>query len=680
MAEKIDFDLIVNKNGLDKALDSGIKKSDELKGILKTAIGVFGGNLITKGFDTLTGAVTDLIDVAKDSIRAAAEQEVAVNNLNSALSRAGVLTKETSKDLQDYASQLQNTSIFGDDAALNTLALLTSLTKLDKDGLKQATQATLDLASALNIDLNTASLLVSKAANGNVSAFSRYGIQIEQSASASQTFANTLTALSNQFGGAAQAKLNTYSGAVTALSNSYGDLFEPIGDVIVKNTDYIALINTAKDSINQLTGEIADNNGAYRDLASDGLFAAITATQIFLDGLDGITVVTKVVINSFEILGASINLTLIEPLKIAYDATLSLLKLIPILGDSFKDIENPLNSLSETLKGNLAVAIDDFSKSADENLFRSLSDGTAAFGDKVIEASEKVKLANQEIINSTNGRGSAEDDANAQTISARETLAAELLALQGNLVAEQNSIDEQNRQLQLEILGQRTEEDIAILTEAELAKNEAVYQAQLEKNKLIQDAQQRELADQKAYLERKTKDIQTIGASELNATKRINDQKLSDQQSFFATASSLASSQSKELAAIGKAAAIVNATIAGKEAIATSFRFGSSIGGPPLGFTFAGIAAAASASQIAQISGVQFEQGGVVGGTNGASVGPDNRQATIRDGEMILNADQQKNLIDMLNNGGGGGDIVIQVDSREIARAVRNQVKAGFVL
>ena len=45
-----------------------------------------------------------------------------------------------------------------------------------------------------------------------------------------------------------------------------------------------------------------------------------------------------------------------------------------------------------------------------------------------------------------------------------------------------------------------------------------------------------------------------------------------------------------------------------------------------------------------------YEDGGIVGGANGATVGPDNTTINARDGEMVLNAEQQKNLFDILSN------------------------------
>jgi hypothetical protein len=61
-------------------------------------------------------------------------------------------------------------------------------------------------------------------------------------------------------------------------------------------------------------------------------------------------------------------------------------------------------------------------------------------------------------------------------------------------------------------------------------------------------------------------------------------------------------------------------------------------------------------------------------------MGPDNTIATVRTGEMVLNANQQEKLFNMINSGGSGGDIVVQVDGREIARAVRSQVQQGYRL
>ena len=95
-------------------------------------------------------------------------------------------------------------------------------------------------------------------------------------------------------------------------------------------------------------------------------------------------------------------------------------------------------------------------------------------------------------------------------------------------------------------------------------------------------------------------------------------------------------------------------------------------GGPILGPIMAGLTAAAGAAQLAAIIGAKpqppsgFWQGGVVGGFGGASNGRDNTSAVVglREGEMVLNAQQQKTMFDAINSnnlgrGGFNGDIKI---------------------
>lgn len=83
------------------------------------------------------------------------------------------------------------------------------------------------------------------------------------------------------------------------------------------------------------------------------------------------------------------------------------------------------------------------------------------------------------------------------------------------------------------------------------------------------------------------------------------------------------------------------------------------------------LVAAAGAAELAAVIGNKpvppsgFASGGVVGGFGGASMGRDNTSAQVglREGEMILNAQQQKTLFDTIDGGrmGGGftGDIKI---------------------
>jgi len=444
MAEKLEFDLTVKNNQLDKALDSSTKKAVSLEGVLETALGVLGGGIAIKAFDALIGGFDSLIAIGKEAIDAAAAQEVATNNLNNALARQGNFTKEASADLLEYATALQKTTVFEDDAVIASAALLQSLTKLSAEGLKQGVSAAADFATVLGIDLETATRLVAKAAEGNTEAFKRYGVEIKKGSSDTESFANTIEALNKQFGGASAAQLNTYSGSLKALNNAYGDLLEPVGDIIVKNPIVVALFNQIKDSINEANTEVTGLIPQMQSLVKDGLIAASVASQILLDALDGLTITTKVLFGTFQNLSGLIGQTLIAPLELLIDSVIFLGSKIPGVGDAFEGLKNPLDGATESMNRLSAEGIEGIKNAADGNLFRDLSDGVDNFTVKVLDSSAAVSAAAaQDLKNNTDKKASAEQT-NADILKAQQAFQADILLLQQTSAAEQAAINESN--------------------------------------------------------------------------------------------------------------------------------------------------------------------------------------------------------------------------------------------
>ncbi len=90
---------------------------------------------------------------------------------------------------------------------------------------------------------------------------------------------------------------------------------------------------------------------------------------------------------------------------------------------------------------------------------------------------------------------------------------------------------------------------------------------------------------------------------------RLNEARLSSQSQFYGSLASLADSSNKELAAIGKAAAIAQATIDGVLAVQKALASAP----PPMNFALAAAAGVASAVNVAKIAGVGFAGGGYTG-------------------------------------------------------------------
>lgn len=138
---------------------------------------------------------------------------------------------------------------------------------------------------------------------------------------------------------------------------------------------------------------------------------------------------------------------------------------------------------------------------------------------------------------------------------------------------------------------------------------------------------------------------------ELALDKATADAKLSISASMFANLSSLMSSKSKGLFAIGKAAAISGALIKGYSAVLNSYEKGTAIGGPILGAAFAATAGIATAVQIDRIQGSQF-QGQA---HDGLDYVPKTGSYVLEKGEAVID----KGTSEKMRQGANGGSGVV---------------------
>ena len=224
----------------------------------------------------------------------------------------------------------------------------------------------------------------------------------------------------------------------------------------------------------------------------------------------------------------------------------------------------------------------------------------------------------------------------------------------------------------------REEERLAfirdILGQEEALKNEQRVRELINKGDF--NAAQRKVDE--AYLKARRADIFTVQKwEELSQRQRISNLK-----GTLGTISQLQSSGSKELFAIGKAAAIANATIDGIAATQKALASAP----PPINFALAALVGAASAINIAKIASSAppaFQNGGIVPGNNFSG---DNVLARVNSGEMILNRQQQSNLFQLAKGGQAGQaqELVIhttvELDGEAVGNTVSRQVANGLVL
>ena len=159
------------------------------------------------------------------------------------------------RQLADYASELQGKTIFGDETILDkSTARLLAFTNITGENFKRTQALALDLATALEMDLGSASLQLGKALSDpatKLSSLSRAGItfskeqtkvikKLAETGDIAKAQAMILDELERKFGGQAEAAARTGLGAVQQLKNAWGDFLERIGAAIMPFATKIA--------------------------------------------------------------------------------------------------------------------------------------------------------------------------------------------------------------------------------------------------------------------------------------------------------------------------------------------------------------------------------------------------------------------------------------------------------
>ena len=188
-------------------------------------------------------------------VQAAQVQEDAINRLNTALQLSGDFSDQASKDLQAYASELQNATRFGDELVLNQLALAKSFGATNEQA-KQIVSAATDLSASFGIDLESATRNVAKTLGGFAGELGEVIPELKNLDQAQLQAGEGIGLLAKRFAGAASRDVLTFSGQIEQLSNTVGDLFEEIGFLITQNPKFVQLFKSLTDAFSDAGTEV----------------------------------------------------------------------------------------------------------------------------------------------------------------------------------------------------------------------------------------------------------------------------------------------------------------------------------------------------------------------------------------------------------------------------------------
>ena len=232
--------------------------------ILKTAAGFLSAQAIWTAGTRIFGGIVEL---AKDTVKAAADEEVASAKLRAALIQQGTATPSVIAAYQQLADQYQRTTVFSDHLLQSTMGTLAVVGNVMPRDMGNAVKAVTNLASAFGggeQGLEKATLAVSKAAEGNLTTLSRMGVVVDTTVLKSQGFSAVLEAINQKFGGQAAALAETYTGRVAQLGNAWERTEESVGRIITQNVTVLTafgdLSRTLQDASHDFTQEGAAAN------------------------------------------------------------------------------------------------------------------------------------------------------------------------------------------------------------------------------------------------------------------------------------------------------------------------------------------------------------------------------------------------------------------------------------
>ena len=224
-----------------RGFDKAMKKAQR-------SIKKFGTSMQRTGKNLTRNLTLPLVALGAASIRNFDIQAKAIAQVEAGLKSTGNLVGKTSKQLQQMAADLQTKTLFGDEEILkNATAQLLTFTNIAGNQFVKTQEVALDLATRLDGDLKSASIMLGKALNdpvANLSALSRAGIQfskeqkdIVKSLVETNRLADAqtiiLAELEKQYGGSAEAAAKAGAGPLQQLSNQLSDISEDIGEILL---------------------------------------------------------------------------------------------------------------------------------------------------------------------------------------------------------------------------------------------------------------------------------------------------------------------------------------------------------------------------------------------------------------------------------------------------------------
>lgn len=223
----------------------------------------------TKYFAIAAAAATAYaIKIGVDSVKAAVEDEKSQVALAKALENTTGATQEQIRANEKFIRTQQLAFGVADTQLRPAVANLARATG-DLKKAQDLTNLSLDISAATGKDLESVSLAIGKAYNGNIGALTRLGVPLDENIKKTKDFNVVQEKLTQLFGGAAAANAQTYAGQLAITSQNVGELKESIGVLLLPAVSRLA--EYANNTLIPTLQKVADGFAGKPDSVSNKL-------------------------------------------------------------------------------------------------------------------------------------------------------------------------------------------------------------------------------------------------------------------------------------------------------------------------------------------------------------------------------------------------------------------------
>ncbi len=260
-----DGTVVVNK--FTKNVEDSAKKAGKSAGkMTKAFTGVrkgIGG--VSKAVFSLRGLLVGLgaAAVVRSVLRASFAQEEAVTRLNASLRASGQFSDAASKSLQNFASQMQATTIFGDEVILNQIALAQAF-GFTTENVQEAVEAAVELSAAAGIQLEEAVRRLGRSISGSVEDIAKFAPEIRNLTKEQLAAGEAAKVLGDALRGSAAAQADTARGRMIQLGNALGDVVEKIGQSITSSNKFVEALKGLAQGITDANNSVS-GSGQFGD-------------------------------------------------------------------------------------------------------------------------------------------------------------------------------------------------------------------------------------------------------------------------------------------------------------------------------------------------------------------------------------------------------------------------------